>query len=112
MVRSSGADINLDGVLTILDEHYNNVKALDTLNQELFQLQMGKKETVTDWGVCLLRHHQTLVASFQEHFPPDHVVELKHDHFFGGLPKQFEAIIAYLKASTSEKVYSDYLHVV
>ena len=31
-------DITLDGVLTNLDEHYNNVKALDALNQELFQL--------------------------------------------------------------------------
>ena len=36
--------------LTVLDEHYNNVKALDTLNQELFQLQMGEKETVSEWG--------------------------------------------------------------
>ena len=33
-------DITLDDVLTILDEHCNNVKALDVLNQELFQLWM------------------------------------------------------------------------
>ena len=31
-------DITLGDVLTILDKHYNNVKALDALNQELFQL--------------------------------------------------------------------------
>ena len=49
-VRSSGMDITLDNVLTFLDEHYNNVKALDVLNQELVQLQMDKKETVLDWG--------------------------------------------------------------
>ena len=42
-MRSLGIDITLDDVLTILDEHYNNVKALDALNQELFQLCMGKK---------------------------------------------------------------------
>ena len=36
LVRSSSTDITLDDVLTILDEHYNNVKALDTLKQELF----------------------------------------------------------------------------
>ena len=37
----------------ILDEHYNNVKALDALNLELFQLQMGEKETVLEWGcIC------------------------------------------------------------
>ena len=48
LVQSSGMDITLDNVLTILDEHYNNVKALDALNKELFQLQMADKETVSD----------------------------------------------------------------
>ena len=38
LVQSSGTDITLDDVLMILDEHYNNVKVLDALNQELFQL--------------------------------------------------------------------------
>ena len=38
LVQSFGMDITLDDVLTILDEHYNNVKVLDVLNQELFQL--------------------------------------------------------------------------
>ena len=69
-MQSSGTDITLDDVLTILDEHYNNVKALDTLNQELFQLQMMDKETVLDWGVCLSRYLQVLAVSFPDHFPP------------------------------------------
>ena len=43
LVRSSGTDITLDDVLTILDKHYYNVKVLDALNQELFQLQMADK---------------------------------------------------------------------
>ena len=30
-MQSYGRDITLDDVLTILDEHYNNVKALDAL---------------------------------------------------------------------------------
>ena len=41
-MRCLGTDITLDDVLTILDEHYNNVKALDALNQGLFQLHMGE----------------------------------------------------------------------
>ena len=53
LVRSQVTDITLDDVLAILDEHYNNVKALDALNQELFQLQMGEKETVSDWVGCI-----------------------------------------------------------
>ena len=69
-MQSSSTDITLDDVLMILDEHYNNVKALDALNQELFQMRMADKETVSDWGVCLSRHSQILAASFPDHFPP------------------------------------------
>ena len=87
LVWSSGMDITLDDVLMILDEHYNNVKVLDALNQELFQLQMVDKETVSDYSVCLSRHLQTLAASFPDCFLPDCVVELKRDCFYGGLPK-------------------------
>ena len=108
LVRSSGMDIILDNVLTILDEHYNNVKALDALNQELFQLHMGEKETVSEWGVCLSRHLQILAVSFPECLPPDHVAKLKHDHFYSRLPKWIKAMMAYLKASANEKMYSDY----
>ena len=87
LMRILGMDITLDDVLNILDEHYNNIKALDALNQELFQLCMGEKETSSDWGVCLLRHLQILMVSFPECFPPDHVAKLKHDCFYGALPK-------------------------
>ena len=109
LVRSSGIDITLDDVLLILDEHYSNVKALDALNQELFQLHMGDKETVLDWGVCLSRHLQMLITSFPEHFPLDHVAKLKCDCFYGRLPKWLKAMVAYLKASINEKMYSNYL---
>ena len=87
LVQSSDMDITLDDVLTILDEPYNNVKALDVLNQELLQLQMADKETMSDWAVCLSRHLQILAVSFPDCFPPDCVAELKRDSFYGGLPK-------------------------
>ena len=104
-------DITLDDVLTILDEHYNNVKALDALNQEFFQLCMGEKETVSDWWVHLSRHLQILTVSFSECFPPEHVAKLKCGCFYGGLPKWLKAMVAFLKASANEKTYSDYLQV-
>ena len=105
LVRYSGADIILDDILTILDEHYNKVKALDYLNQELFQLHTGEKETVSDWGVCMSRHLPVLMASFLEHFPLDHIAELKHDQFYGRLSKRLKAMVAYLKASANEKTF-------
>ena len=98
IVRSSSMDITLDNVLKILDKHYNNVKALDTLNQELFQLRMADKETVLDWDVCLSWHLQVLAASFPNQFLPDWVAELKRDCFYGRLPKCLKVMVAYLKA--------------
>ena len=102
-------DITLDNVLTILDEQYNNMKALDALNQELFQLWMADKETISDWGIHLSRHLQVLAASFPDCFPPDHVAVLKRDCFYGRLPKQLKAMVAYLKAGPQVRTYSDYL---
>ena len=102
-------DITLDDVLTIFNEHYNNVKALDALNQELFQLRMADKETVLDWGVHLFRHLQVLAASFPDWFPPDWVAELKRDHFYGRLSKWLKAMVAYLKVGLQVRTYSDYL---
>ena len=109
LVRSSGTDIILDDVLIILDKHYNNVKVLDALNQELFQLQVADKETVLDWGICLSRHLQVLAASFPKCFLLDCVVELKRDCFYGRLPKQLKTMVAYLKAGPLVRTYSDYL---
>ena len=102
LVQSSSSDITLDDVLTILDKHYNNVKVFDGLNQELFQLWMADKQTVLDWGVHLLRRLQILAASFPDCFPPDHVVELKRNHFYGRLCKaglQVRTYLDYLRAA-------------
>ena len=107
LVQSLGMDITLDNMLTILDEHYNNIKVLDALNQDLFQLQMADKEAVSHWGVCLSRHLQVLAALFPEHFPPNCVAKLKCNCFYGRLPKCLKAMVAYCKASPQEKTYSD-----
>ena len=109
LVCSSGTDITLDDVLMILDKHYNNVKALNALNQELFQMRMADKETVSDWSIHLSRYLQILAASFPDNFPPDHVAELKRDCFYGGLSKQLKVMVAYLKVGPQVRTYSDYL---
>ena len=72
---------------------------------------MADKETVLDWGVHLSRHLQILTASLPDHFPPDQVVDLKRDNFYGGLSKCLKAMVAYLKAGLQVRTYSDYLRV-
>ena len=69
----------------------------------------GQERDCVGVGVHLLRHLQIFTALFLEHFPPDHIAELKHDLFYGGLSKWFKVMVAYLKASGNEKTYSDYL---
>ena len=70
---------------------------------------MADKKTVSDWGIHLSRHFQVLAASFPHCFPPDHVAELKRDHFYGRLPKLLKVMVAYLKAGPQVRMYSDYL---
>ena len=80
-------------------------------------LKPGAFPNANEWGdgvrlgVHLLRHLQILTALFLECFPLDHITELKCDCFYGGLPKWFKVIVAYLKASSNERTYSDYLWV-
>ena len=38
LVRSSVTNITLEGMIAVLDDHYNNVKALDALDWQHFQL--------------------------------------------------------------------------
>ena len=110
LVWSSGTDITLEGVLTILDEHYNNVKALDALNQELFQMRMADKETVYQIGVSASPDiYRYWWHPFLTNFPLERVAELKRDHFYGGLPKRLKAMVAYLKVGPQVRTYSDYL---
>ena len=50
LVQSSGMDITMDDVLTILDEHYNNVKALDTLSQGAIPTMDGRQRNCIRLG--------------------------------------------------------------
>ena len=109
LVQSSRMDITLDNVLMILDDHYNNVKALDALNLELFQLWMADKETMSDWAPAYWDTFKSWLLLSLTVSLPDCVVELKQDCFYGRFPKRLKAMVAYLKASPHEKTYSDYL---
>ena len=82
-------------------------------------LEPGAFPTMNCWqrnsvrlGGVPLEAPPILVASFQERFPLDHIAKLKWDCFYGGLPKQLKVMVAYLKATTDEKTYSDHLQAV
>ena len=101
LVRSSGMDITLDDVLTILDEHNNNITRC--FKPRVVPISNDRQRD------CLSRHLQVLATLFPECFPPDCMAELKCNCFYGRLCKWLKAMVAYLKASPQEKTYSDYL---
>ena len=101
-------DIALDGILTILDGHCDDVKALGALDWELFQLCVGEGDGV-GLGSVLIQTPADPDSIIPQMFSPDRVAKLKHDHFYGGLPKWLKAMVAYLKAGANEKTYSNYL---
>ena len=69
LVQSSRMDITLDDVLMILYKHYNNMKVLDALNQELFQLRMVDKETISRLGHSPIETPSSLGCFFPQLFP-------------------------------------------
>ena len=50
LVRSLGTDITLDNVLAILDEHYNNFKALDAFEPGAISTVNGQKKKTIGLG--------------------------------------------------------------
>ena len=86
LVRSPGVDITMDDMWKILDKHHNNVKVLDALNQELFQLRMVDKETVLDLGYLSFETFPGSSYFLPQPLPPDEVAELGRDCFMVGSP--------------------------
>ena len=99
----------MDDVLTILDEHYNNVKLLDALDQELFQLWMADKETKSDWGIHLSRHLQVLSASFPDHFSPRSCDGAEEGLLLWQTSQAIDGNGSLPEDGTHVRTYSDYL---
>ena len=101
-VRSSGTDILLDDVLTILDEHYNNVKAfgcfesgtLSSMNGWERQYWTGGVPVETPPGSCgiIPRTFPSGPHNWAEVWP-----------FYGGLPKWLKAMLAYQKPAPTKR---------
>ena len=84
LVGSSGTDVTLDGILIVLDEYYNNVKALDALNQKSSNCEWVRRRLCQSGGA-------SVEASPNYHgFVPRTLstrscnFELRCDHFYMG----------------------------
>ena len=70
---------------------------------------MGKKRLYQTGVLIYQGTSKSWPLHLPECFPPDHMAELKCDCFYGGLPKWLKPMVAYLKASLQEKMYSNYI---
>ena len=55
IMRSSGMDITLDDILNILDEHYNNIKALDAPHHRTLSDVCGQEGNHVRLGSVLIK---------------------------------------------------------
>ena len=75
-----------------------------------FSYEWVKKEDIVRLGAAPVETPSgSHGMAFPEYFPLDCIAELKWDCFYGGLPERLKEMVAYLKASTNEKMYSNYL---
>ena len=53
-MRSLGKDVTLDNVLWTLDKHYGIVMTFNALSKELYSLEKGMGENMTELRICQL----------------------------------------------------------
>ena len=109
LVQSSSTDITLDDVLMILEEHYNNVKVLDALNQELFQMRMADKETVLDCGDLSLQAFTNIGSILSRPFSPRLCSRTKERSFLWWTFQTIESNGGLPEGRPQVRMYSDYL---
>ena len=89
LARSLGEDITLNDVLQILDEHYGVTTMFNTLSNDLYSLKQGSSENMAEFGVCLLQQIQILQSEYLGRVQPEHLEEMKHNHFYEGLNPEY-----------------------
>ena len=77
LARNLGKDTTLNDVFQMLDEHYVVVMIFDALSKELYSLNQGPQENITEFGVCLLQHIQIFQSEYLGRIQQKHIEEVK-----------------------------------
>ena len=89
LAQSLGKDTTPSDVLQTLDKHYGVVMMCNTLSKEIYSLREGLGENVAEYRVHLLQQLQILQSEYPGRIWPEHVEEMKHDHFYEGLIPEY-----------------------
>ena len=89
LARSLGKDATLSDILQMLDEQYGVVMMLDALSKELYSLKQGSGKNVAEFSVHLSQQVQILQSEYPGRIQPEHVEEMKCDHFYVSLNPEY-----------------------
>ena len=95
LTRSLDDETTLNDILQMLEEHYSIVMMFDTLSKELYSLKQGSGENVAEFRVCLSQQVQILQLEYPGRIQPEHIEEMKQDHFYEGLNPKYWHILAH-----------------
>ena len=90
LARGLGEDSILNDVLQKLDEHYGVIMTFNALSIELHATKQGSGDNVAEFRVCLLQQVQILQLEYPGRIQPEHIEEMKHDHFYEGLNPEYQ----------------------
>ena len=74
---------------------YGGVMMFNTLGKELYSLKQGSGENVAEFKVCLSQQVQTLQSEYLGRIQPEHMEEIKWDHFSEGLSPKYQLMLAH-----------------
>ena len=107
--RSLGEDATLNDVLQTLDKHYSVIMMFDTLSKELYSLKQRSSENVAEFRVHLLQQIQILHSEYPGQIQPEHMEEMKCNHFYTGLNPKYWQMPAHKAGGEHPSSYSDLL---
>ncbi len=90
------ASYNVIDTLAVLDSTFGNVAPAPVLMQELHTNMWNPGESMSDYGTCLMDRMQCIRRLFPKEIPTEEAPKLLRDHFYHGLPVNYQSTLHYL----------------
>ena len=81
----------------------------NVLSKELSSLNKGLGENIAEFGVQMSQQVQILQLEYPGRIQSEHMEEMKHDCFYGGLNPEYQQMLAYKVDGENPASYSNLL---
>ncbi len=95
-VAQFSTSYNVTDTLAILDSIFGNVAPAPVLMQELYTNMWNPGESMSDYGTHLMDRMQCIRRLFLKEIPAEEALKLLQDHFYHGLPANYQSTLHYL----------------